>query len=55
MLDELRNWEPPSEVHASTKTTIASGHSPAANISSMRSTLVGSNAVRPTHMSTWPE
>ncbi len=43
---ELRNCEPPSEVHASTNTTIASGHSPAANIASMRSTIVGSNARR---------
>ena len=55
MLDEFRNCEPPSEVQASTNTTMASGQSPAANISSIRSTMVGSNAERPTHMSTWPE
>ena len=56
MLEELRNCEPPSEVQASMNTTIASGQSPAANMASMRSTPVGSNAApRAGHMSAWPE
>ena len=43
---EFRYCEPPREVHASTITTIAGGQSPRANISSRRSTNVGSNAER---------
>ena len=51
---ELRNCEPPKDVHASTKTTIASGQSPPANSASRRSIIVGSNAWRVNHMSSWP-
>ncbi len=51
---EFRNCEPPKDVQASTKTTIASGHSPAANIASRRSIIVGSNGWRENHMSSWP-
>ena len=35
-------------------TTIASGHSSEASIASIRSMNVGSNALRPIHMSFWP-
>ncbi len=48
------NCEPPREVHASTNTRIASGQARAANIASRRSTNVGSNAERESHMSICP-
>ena len=54
MEEELRNCEPPREVQASTKTTIAGGQSPPAKSASTRSIEVGSKALRPSHMSSWP-
>ena len=51
---EFRNCEPPNDVHASTNTMIASGHSPLANSASMRSIMFGSNGWRENHMSSWP-
>ena len=54
MLVEFRNCEPPKRVQASTNTMIASGHSLAAYIASRRSIIVGSNAWRASHMSSWP-
>ena len=54
VLEEFKNCEPPREVQQSTNTTIPSGQSPCENIASRRSIIVGSNAVRPSHMSTCP-
>jgi hypothetical protein len=50
----LRNWLPPSEVQASTRTTIAGGQPLDANSVSISSGVVGRRAVRFHHMSTWP-
>ena len=48
------NCDPPRDVHASTNTRSASGQARAENIASTRSIIVGSNAARDSHMSTWP-
>ncbi len=55
MAGESRNWLPPSEVQASTSTTmVAGGASSALNSSSHSSGKLGRKALRLRHMSHWP-